>query len=63
MSNTGQWSEQIVGGIESRFDDVADEAIKAMQEFQGAMEDIRSIVGNPQLQANLETTFSQLPMS
>ena len=52
----------IVGGSESRFDDVADEAIKAMQEFQGAMEDIRSIVGNPQLQANLETTFSQLPI-
>ncbi len=52
----------IVGGSESRFDEVADEAIKAMQEFQGAMEDIRSIVGNPQLQANLETTFAQLPI-
>lgn len=52
----------IVGGSESRFDEVADEAVKAMQEFQGAMEDIRSIVGNPQLQANLETTFTQLPV-
>lgn len=53
---------EIVGGTDSKFDQVADEAIKAMQEFQGAMEDIRSIVGNPQLQANLEDTFAQLPV-
>ncbi len=53
---------EIVGGSESKFDEVSEEAIKAMREFQGAMEDIRSIVGNPQLQANLETTFAQLPV-
>jgi phospholipid/cholesterol/gamma-HCH transport system substrate-binding protein len=54
--------QEIVGGSESKFDQVADEAIVAMREFQGAMEDIRSIVGNPQLQANLESTFAQLPL-
>lgn len=53
---------EIVGGSDTRFDQVAEEAIMAMQEFQGAMEDIRSIVGNPQLQANLETTIAQLPV-
>lgn len=53
---------EIVGGSDSKFDQVAEEAIKAMQEFRGAMEDIRSIAGNPQLQASLETTFSQLPL-
>lgn len=52
----------VVGGSDSRLDVVADEAVKAMEEFQGTMADIRSIVGNPQLQANLETTFAQLPV-
>ncbi len=53
---------EVVGGTDSKFEQVADQAIQALQEFENTMEEIRSIVGNPQLQANLETTFAQLPV-
>jgi len=33
-----------------------------MSEFQTTMQEIGSIVGNPQLQANLQTTFEKLPV-
>jgi phospholipid/cholesterol/gamma-HCH transport system substrate-binding protein len=53
---------EVVGGTDSKVEQVADQAIQALQQFESTMEEIRSIVGNPQLQANLETTFAQLPV-
>ena len=53
--------EKVVGGTDSKIEQVADEAVKALGEFNGAMADIRSIVGNPVLRENLEKSVSELP--
>ncbi len=45
----------VVGGTDSKFDVAADEAVKSLEEFQGAMRDVRAIVGNPEMRDNLET--------
>ncbi|MCP4885808.1 MAG: MlaD family protein [Rubripirellula sp.] len=49
------------GGNDSRFQAVADQAISALQEFEGTMGEIRSIVGDPKLQANLRRSLEQFP--
>ena len=49
------------GGNDSRFQSVADQAISAMQEFEGTMEDIRSLVSDPKLQADLRRSIEQFP--
>ena len=46
--------EKVVGGTDSKIEQVADEAVKALGEFNGAMAEIRSIVGNKSLRENLE---------
>ncbi|TWT49702.1 hypothetical protein Pla22_49020 [Rubripirellula amarantea] len=53
---------EVVGGTDGRIDEVAIEAKKALEEFQGAMRDVRAIVGNPKLQQNLEASLEQLPL-
>ncbi len=52
---------EVVGGTDSKFDVVADEAVKALEEFRGAMQDVRLIVGDPKMRNNLETTLERLP--
>lgn len=37
------------------------EAIETLQEFQGAIRDVRSIVGDPAIRANLQRTIEQMP--
>ena len=54
--------QQTVGGSDSKFDQMSEKALLAMSEFQTTMQEIGSIVGNPQLQANLQTTFEKLPV-
>ncbi|MEC7409520.1 MAG: MlaD family protein [Planctomycetota bacterium] len=54
--------QQTVGGSDSKFDQMSDKALLAMQEFQATMQEIRSIIGNPQLKANLQSTFETLPI-
>ncbi|MGI9472426.1 MAG: MlaD family protein [Rubripirellula sp.] len=51
----------IIGGTDSKVEEVADEAVKALQEFNGAMSDIRAIVGNPVLRESLEKSVVKLP--
>ena len=41
---------------------MSEKALLAMSEFQTTMQEIGSIVSNPQLQANLQTTFEKLPV-
>ena len=53
--------QQRVSGTDSRMDQVTDEAVEALEEFQAAMRDIREIVGDPQLKQNLESALQQLP--
>ncbi len=50
-----------VGGTDGKVNRVADEAVKALEEFQGAMRDVRSIVGNPKLRESLEASVNELP--
>lgn len=51
----------VVQGADTDMDGVAQEAKRALEEFQGAMQDIRSILGNPELQADLEGALEQIP--
>jgi phospholipid/cholesterol/gamma-HCH transport system substrate-binding protein len=53
--------QQRVNGTDDRVDRVTDEAVAALEEFQAAMRDIRSIVGDPQIKQNLETALQELP--
>lgn len=53
--------EKVVGGSDSKVEQVADEAVKALREFNGAMTDIREIVNNPVIRDNLEESVVQLP--
>ncbi|MBD54508.1 MAG: mammalian cell entry protein [Rhodopirellula sp.] len=53
--------EKVVGGSDSKIEQVADEAVQALREFNGAMADIREIVNNPVIRENLEESVVQLP--
>lgn len=52
---------QVVGGADNKLDAVSEEAVKTLQEFQGAMRDVRAIVGNPALKEALEASAGELP--
>jgi phospholipid/cholesterol/gamma-HCH transport system substrate-binding protein len=52
---------QVFSGSDSKFEVVADEAVRALEEFRGAMQDVRAIVGNPEMKGNLERSLAQLP--
>lgn len=51
----------VIGGTDKRIDDLADEAVAALEEFQGAIRDVRKIVGDPQLNDNVQRTVAKLP--
>jgi phospholipid/cholesterol/gamma-HCH transport system substrate-binding protein len=53
--------ETVVGGSDSKIEQVADEAVQALREFNGAMTDIRQIVNNPVIRENFEESVVQLP--
>lgn len=53
--------QRVVGGADSKVDQVADEAVKTLQDFQGALQDVRQIFGNPELKANLEKSLAAMP--
>jgi phospholipid/cholesterol/gamma-HCH transport system substrate-binding protein len=50
-----------IGGTDPKFETVADRAISAMEEFEGTMKEIRSVVGDPDMQANLRRSLEQFP--
>ena len=50
-----------MGGSDSKIEQVADEAVQALREFNAAMTDIRKIVNNPVIRDNLEESVVQLP--
>ncbi len=51
-----------VEGADKNVEMVAEEAVKTLQEFQGAMRDVRAIVGNPAVKEGLENSMTQLPL-
>ncbi|MDE0863047.1 MAG: MlaD family protein [Rubripirellula sp.] len=52
---------KVIGGTDSKIEQVADEAVRALKEFNGAMADVRAIVGNPILRESLEKSVIKLP--
>jgi phospholipid/cholesterol/gamma-HCH transport system substrate-binding protein len=52
---------EVIGGADGKLDAVSQEAVKTLQEFQGAMRDVRAIVGDPKLKASIETSMAELP--
>ena len=53
--------EQRIGGTDEKFGMVTDEAVAALEEFQGAMRDARSLLGDPEMQADLKRAVDELP--
>jgi phospholipid/cholesterol/gamma-HCH transport system substrate-binding protein len=52
---------ELAGGTDSKVADVAADASAAIEEFRGAMLDIRAIVGNPEFKQNLEQSMARVP--
>ncbi|TWT83228.1 mce related protein [Planctomycetes bacterium CA13] len=50
-----------VGDADTKVNQVAEEAVAALEQFQGAMRDVRAIVGNPALKEGLEDSIALLP--
>lgn len=50
-----------VGGADQRIDKLTQEAVDTLEEFQGAIRDVRKIVGSPTIQKGLEDSMAQLP--
>lgn len=61
VNRLGNQVSEIVGGPESTLDEVSDEVVKTLEEFQAVMRDIRVIVGNPETQESIQSTIAQLP--
>lgn len=53
---------QVVAGTDGQIDAVSDEAVAALEEFQGAIQDVRKIIGNPKTRADLEASIAELPI-
>ena len=51
----------VVGGSDIVLEDVSDEAVEALRQFQGTMQDVREIINNPVLRQNLEASAQRLP--
>ncbi|MFK8110968.1 MAG: MlaD family protein [Rubripirellula sp.] len=51
----------VIGGADGKLDRVSQEAVKTLEEFQGAMRDVREIVGNPELKIALEKSVGEIP--
>jgi phospholipid/cholesterol/gamma-HCH transport system substrate-binding protein len=52
---------ELAGGTDSKVADVAADSSAAIEEFRGAMLDIRAIVGNPEFRQNLEQSMARVP--
>ena len=51
----------VVDGSDIALEDVSDEAVEALRQFQGTMQDVRDIINNPVLRQNLEASARRLP--
>jgi phospholipid/cholesterol/gamma-HCH transport system substrate-binding protein len=61
VDQLSQEVQVVVGGADSKVEQVADEAVEALRAFQGTMQDIRAVINDPELRENLETSIAQLP--
>ncbi len=51
----------IVGGSDNGIDEIAQEIVDTLEEFQAVLRDVRVIVGNPTTQKNIESSIASLP--
>lgn len=51
----------VVGNTDTKIDNVAAEAVKALEEFQGAMREVRQIIGSEKIREDLENSIDQIP--
>ena len=52
---------QVVGGTDGKIDQVSDNAVVALEEFQAVMRGVRDLVENPQIRNGLESSATELP--
>ncbi len=52
---------QTIGGTDTKVNEVADQAVETLEEFQGTLRDIRAIVGDPEIRQNLEDSLKEMP--
>lgn len=52
---------QMAGGTDQKVTGVSDEAMEALMEVKGAMQDFRAIFGNPEFKQNLEQSVAKMP--
>ena len=51
----------IIGGSDNQIDDIAQQVVDTLEEFQAVLRDVRVIVGNPTTQQNIESSIARLP--
>ena len=51
----------ILGASDNQVDEISKKVIETLDEFQAAIRDVRTIVGNPTTQKNIETSIAVLP--
>jgi len=52
---------EAIGGEDRKFGEVSERAVSALEEFEATMTEIRSIVGDPEMQQNLRRSLNQFP--
>ncbi len=51
----------VIGGGDGQINDLSQQAVKTLEEFQGAIRDVRDVLGSQEIQDNIEATFQTLP--
>ncbi len=51
----------VINGSDTTLRDMSQEAVETLEEFQGAIRDVRSIINNPVIRTNLETSIAKIP--
>lgn len=52
---------QVVGGTDATVRDVTRETVETLEMFQGAIQDVRSIIGDPNVRQNLQQSIARIP--
>lgn len=53
--------QNAVGTSDEQFERVANQAVDALEEFQGAMREVRTLLGDPEMNENLDNAIEMLP--
>lgn len=53
--------KEVIERTDTTINDLSQEAVETLEEFQGVIRDVRSIVGNPEMRNIIETSLGKLP--